>query len=57
MKSYRTGVLHHEPQLTSPGFTVVAPMRHETSYLIDMDGEVVHRWSLPGPLGSKGRRV
>lgn len=57
MKSYRTGVLHHDPERASEGFTVIAPMRHETSYLIDLHGTVVHRWALPGPLGSKGHLI
>lgn len=28
-------------------------MRHEASYLVDMAGNVVHTWELPGLLGSK----
>jgi hypothetical protein len=53
MKSYQTGLLHHQPVKTCPGFTIIAPMRHESSYIVNMEGEVVHEWKLPGPLGSK----
>ncbi|MDD9902484.1 MAG: aryl-sulfate sulfotransferase [Rhodospirillaceae bacterium] len=53
MKHYRTGLLHHQPEKTCPGYTVIAPMRHEASYLVDMEGTVAHTWNLPGPLGSK----
>ncbi len=53
MKSYQTGLLHHQPVKTCPGFTIIAPMRHESSYIVNMEGEVVHEWKLPSPLGSK----
>lgn len=53
MKNYQTGLLHHQQDKAFDGFTIIAPMRHETSYLVDMAGDVVHEWKLPGPLGSK----
>lgn len=53
MKHYKTGLLLHEPKKTFAGFTIIAPMRHETSHLVDMQGRVVHTWKLPAPLGSK----
>jgi len=53
MKHYHTGLLHHQRDKAFAGFTVIAPMRHEAAYLVNMDGEVVHTWRLPGPLGSK----
>jgi len=54
MKSYRSGVLFHNPDKTFDGFTTVAPIRHTASYLINMEGHIVHTWKLPGPLGTKG---
>lgn len=53
MKTYGTGLLLHQSDKSFPGFTLIAPMRHEASYLVDMTGAVVHTWHLPGPLGSK----
>ena len=32
---------------------MIAPMRHLSCHLVDMDGDVAHTWDLPGPLGSK----
>lgn len=53
MKAYQSGLLHHLPEKCCPGFTVIAPMRHEVVYLVDIDGKVAHQWSLLGALGSK----
>ncbi|MGB0752265.1 MAG: aminotransferase class III-fold pyridoxal phosphate-dependent enzyme, partial [Gammaproteobacteria bacterium] len=53
MKTYRTGLLHIDEEQCSPGFTLVAPMAHESLDLVNLHGETVHRWSLPGRLGSK----
>ena len=53
MKNYQTGLIRHEADKCFAGLTIIAPMRHEACYLVNMDGEVVHTWHLPGPLGSK----
>lgn len=53
MKHYQTGLLHYQPEKSFPGYTIIAPMRHEVVYLVNMDADIVHRWQLPGPLGSK----
>ena len=53
MKTYQTGLLHHQPEKSFDGFTIIAPMRHEACHLVNMAGEVVHSWDLPGLLGSK----
>lgn len=55
MRYQDVGVLHHDPAKTFPGYTLIAPMRHETVYLVDINGEPVHQWNLPGPLGSKAK--
>src|ERR1044071_8335911 len=44
----RTGLSAHDPDLAQPGYTMFAPMYGDgTVYLIDMAGEVVHRWQMP----------
>ncbi|MBV9151053.1 MAG: aryl sulfotransferase, partial [Alphaproteobacteria bacterium] len=44
----RTGLIAHDPALAQPGYTLFAPMYGDgTVYLIDMQGEVVHRWQMP----------
>jgi hypothetical protein len=37
------GLLRHEAGAW-PGYTLFTPLRSTTTYLIDMEGEVVHRW-------------
>ena len=49
-KRIRTGLLRYE-QGAAEGYTLFAPIRSTTTYLIDMDGNVVHSWesdSQPG---------
>lgn len=53
MKTYQTGLVHHQAEKSFDGFTLIAPMRHEAAQIVNMAGEIVHRWALPGPLGSK----
>ena len=36
----------------STGYTLFAPMQATTTYLIDMDGQVVHSWDNPNTAGS-----
>lgn len=55
MKSYQPGLQHRDRTKSCPGFTLIAPMAHETAYLIDGSGAVVHQWALPGALGSKAK--
>ena len=44
----RTGLIAHDPALAQPGYTLLAPMYGDGSvFLIDMAGEVVHRWAMP----------
>ena len=44
----RTGLISHDPSLAQPGYTLFTPMYGDgTVYLIDMAGEIVHRWNLP----------
>src|SRR5918911_5731800 len=44
----RTGLIAHDPDLAQPGYTLFTPMYGDgTVYLIDMAGEIVHRWQMP----------
>ncbi|MBU0618268.1 MAG: aryl-sulfate sulfotransferase [Planctomycetes bacterium] len=49
-KRIRTGLLRHE-QGASEGYTLFVPIRSTTTYLIDMDGNVVHSWESDSPPG------
>jgi hypothetical protein len=43
--AYRaTGLTHHQPTQTFKGYTLVTPAGGDSSYLLDMDGRIVHRW-------------
>ena len=42
----RPGVSIHKKSKTFKGFTLFAPIRGNRAYLIDMKGEVVHKWKL-----------
>ena len=48
----RTGVLVHDIERATPGFTLFTPLGLYNSYLINMDGEVVHKWELPNDVGN-----
>jgi hypothetical protein len=55
IRRLRTGLIAHDPALAQPGYTLFAPMFGDgTVYLVDMGGEVVHRWDMtyrPGLYG------
>jgi hypothetical protein len=44
----KTGLTFHAPAHSFKGYTLVTPIAADFSVLLDMDGRVVHRWSLPG---------
>jgi hypothetical protein len=46
-----TGLLIHDPRAWS-GYTLLAPISSTTTYLIDMDGEVVHTWESDATAGN-----
>ena len=46
-----TGLLRHE-EGASPGYTLFGASGGNTTYLIDLDGEVVHRWNSDSSGGS-----
>src|SRR5262245_36253795 len=42
------GLIRHEPAACT-GYTLFAPLRCTTTFLIDMDGKEVHRWESAYP--------
>ena len=48
------GLTQHSPEKAFPGYTLFAPLEGANVYLIDMRGNVVHRWQLPYRPGDYG---
>jgi hypothetical protein len=44
----KPGLTTHNPTASYKGFTILTPVGGEWTYLIDMDGLVVHGWRFPG---------
>ena len=50
----KLGMTLHEPRKAYQGYTLISPMEGTTTYLLDMDGRIVHQWLLryrPGDYG------
>ena len=43
----KTGLTFHNPAYSFKGYTLLAPIRGDFAVLLDMAGQVVHRWRLP----------
>jgi hypothetical protein len=43
----KTGLTHHLASASFKGYTLVAPIAANATYLIDMAGRIVHRWHYP----------
>ena len=52
MRPYKFGVTEHDPSRAFPGFTLFSPSDGSETFLIDMSGELVHKWDLPQQLGN-----
>lgn len=50
-----TGLTHHLPQRSTKGYTLVTPSGGDSTFLIDMDGRIVHRWRLTDVRPAYGR--
>jgi hypothetical protein len=48
------GLTVYKPDQAFHGYTLFAPMRGTSAYLIDMQGAIVHRWQLPYRPGDYG---
>ena len=55
MRPLKFGVTEYDPTRAFPGFTMFAPTGGNECLLIDMEGEVRHKWTLPGRLGNYGQ--
>ena len=49
------GVTHHDQNQTQSGYTLFAPMFGRNVWLIDMMGQVVHRWQMENVPGNYGK--
>lgn len=48
----KKGVITYHAAKATPGFTLFTPLGLRNSYLINMEGEVVHNWELPNDVGN-----
>ena len=48
----RTGLLQIDKARATPGYTLFTPLGLPNTYIIDMNGEVVHQWDLPSDVGN-----
>src|SRR5688500_13518436 len=42
-----SGLTHHDEKQAFPGFTLFSAMSGEAMYLVDMQGQLVHKWDPP----------
>ena len=52
MRYLQHGVTIHDAGTAATGYTLFAPLLQREAYLIDMAGEVVHQWDIPGQPGN-----
>ncbi len=55
MRILQTGLTYKDDAKATPGFTLFSPLWTKTTYLLNMDGEPVHEWDLPGTPGGYAR--
>lgn len=55
MRLLQTGITINDEARATPGFTLFSPLWGQATYLINMQGDVVHQWELPGNPGGYGR--
>ena len=50
MRYHKFGLLEHDAARATPGYTIFTPLPAgcHTTYLLDMDGGVVHEWDVTG---------
>jgi hypothetical protein len=54
MRYLQRGLIEHNKDKAAQGYTLYVPQFHRHALLIDMDGQVVHQWDLPGQPGNYG---
>ncbi len=52
MRYLQRGVTVHDRDRAADGYTLFAPLLQNNVYLVDMAGEIVHQWELPGQPGN-----
>jgi hypothetical protein len=52
MRPYKLGLTEYDPERAFPGFTVCSPSGGTETLLLDMEGEIRRKWTLPGRLGN-----
>mgnify|MGYP003310253231 FL=1 len=50
----KLGLNLHKPEKAYQGYTLISPMEGTNTYLMDMQGRIVHRWDLPYRPGDYG---
>ena len=50
MLALHTGVTHHDPARSTPGYVLVAPCGGTEAFLVDYDGTVAHQWNVSSGL-------
>ena len=55
MKRNQYGVTFYNPSKTYNGYTLFAPLGCKDTWLIDMQGRIVHHWPLPNIPGTYGK--
>ena len=55
MRVRETGLITFDQEKAFHGFTLFSPLWTKKTFLINMRGEVVHDWDLPGPPGGYAR--
>ena len=48
MRIQKTGLLHLDRARATPGFTLFSPLVNDEVYLLNIEGEVVHEWTVRG---------
>jgi hypothetical protein len=55
MRHLRLKLTEYDKKRATPGFTLFSPLSRPMTYLLNMEGEVVHEWTLPGIPGGYAR--
>ncbi len=55
MRPLKTGLTDFDAGRAEPGFTLYSPLWRQSTFLLNMEGEVVHEWELPGAPGGYAR--
>ena len=51
MRYQKVGLQVFDQSRATPGYTLISRLRGCSAYLLDLDGKIVHEWTLPFPPG------